>query len=119
MSDKSPNWLDDLNQMSKILNDVSKRSTQLDQLLRTFELFSSAMDNPNQMKDILQSLSKLNVPTSGKTKDKGTNKAGSTTSTPKVPEKTKTTGDPFYDIFNSPNMMGIVKEVMNKRSKKK
>ncbi|WP_044642242.1 hypothetical protein [Risungbinella massiliensis] len=118
MSDQSKNWLDEISQVSKMLSDVSKRSSQLDQLLRTFQLFSSAMDNPSQMKDILQNLSKLNIPSTGKTKEKGTSNAVPTTSTPKTPEKTKVTGDPFYDIFNSPNMIGIVKEVMKKRGKK-
>lgn len=75
-----------LEQMSTLLNQLNKLSSQTNQILRSLQYFSSA-------------------------------------NFPQIPNKENeknpnyVTGDSFYNLFNSPNMIGIVKEIMNKRKK--
>lgn len=87
-----------LSQISEALNSLSKNSGQF---FKSLESLSSFFYQPD-MKDLLK-------------KEEVNKTVKKTTATKK--EVPKITGDPFYDIFNSPNMMNIVKEVMKKRNK--
>ena len=90
--------LKQLSQMTELLNSLSKNSGQF---LESLQSLSSIFDHPDQMKDLLKT---------GDNK-KTTKKASNKSDSPKI------TGDSFYDIFNSPNMMSIVKEVISKKGK--
>ncbi|TCS94940.1 hypothetical protein [Hazenella coriacea] len=102
-----------IDQVRKFTNEISKRSNQVDQLMQAMNSLNFAFKDQEGLKKLIESLAKLNEsqqkkasppPSTGKTG------GGNSPATPKL------TGDSFYDLFNSPAMKEIVKEVFKSKS---
>lgn len=102
-----------IDQVRNFTNEISKRSNQVDQLMQAMNSLNFAFKNPDGFKKLIESLAKLNEtqqkkaappPSSGKA-DGGN-----------APAAPKLTGDSFYDLFNSPAMREIVKEMFKSKS---
>lgn len=98
-----------IDQVRKLANEVSKRSSQVDQLMQAMNSLEFAFKNPDGLKKLIESLAKLNEAQQKKSSPPpSSEKAGS--APPKL------TGDSFYDLFNSPGMREIVKEMFKSKS---
>jgi hypothetical protein len=88
---------------------LSKRTNQMDDLLKALHLLSSATKDKNMLKEIISSLAKLNQ---GQTQKKAAPETVKSESTPTL------SGDTLYDLLNSPALTNITREVMKKKKGK-
>lgn len=96
------NWTHHLQSLSEQLqtfqsltNQLSKQTSSMDQWLQILGHFSTALQDQDKRNKMASALSKINQDDN-----------------PSSP-----TGDMMYDLFNSPNMIKIVKETMHKKRK--
>lgn len=104
MKDYESNWRLHLQSLTKQLetfqsltNQLSKHSQHTDQWLQFLGHFSTALHNPDKRKKMVSTLAQM---------DQESKQSSQTQ-----------TGDFMYDLFNSPNMLQITKEVVRKKRK--
>ncbi|MBA4492936.1 hypothetical protein ACFO25_08395 [Paenactinomyces guangxiensis] len=100
-------------QLLNLFNEISKRSNQIGELLQAVNSLSIAVNDKEKLKEIISSLAKLSQSQAQK---KTSKKASGKTNDRPVPPLS---GDSFYDVFNSPGMSEIVKEVMKNKKRKR
>jgi hypothetical protein len=127
-----------LSRLQEWSNTISHRTGQMDELFQAFQSLASAVKNKDALKEIIGYLAKLNQTQQSQkqtqqsqnqtqqsqkqTPSSAQNKEGSqSSSSAGEPDKKSDftpSGDFLYDLFNSPGMANIVKEVMKKRQKR-
>jgi len=118
-------------QIQKWAGNLSKTTNNLENLLHAFQSLNTAIKDKGALMKILQSLANLNQTQTQKNTnsqgDSGSNKNGAAKNQIKQGSKSSNdnradnnlTGDSLYDVFNSPAMRDIVKEVMKQKGKKR
>jgi hypothetical protein len=107
--EKGFNLLDKWENMHNFTNTLSKKTNEMDDLLKALHLLSSATEDKNMLKNVISSLAKLN-------REQAQKKV--------APEKLKSesapvlSGDTLYDLLNSPALTNLTKEVMKKKKGK-
>lgn len=108
-----------------LVNQFSTRVGQVDELMQAIHSLSFAVKNKDKLKELISALSKLNQSQLNKNTTPKSNPGQEKNTTPKGnPGKgndksaPNLTGDSFYDLFNSPAMTEIVREVMKKKTKR-
>jgi hypothetical protein len=127
-----------LSRLQEWSNTISHRTGQMDELFQAFQSLASAVKNKDALKEIIGYLAKQNQTQQSQkqtqqsqnqtqqsqkqTPSSAQNKEGSqSSSSAGEPDKKSDftpSGDFLYDLFNSPGMANIVKEVMKKRQKR-
>lgn len=92
-------------QLKGLASEISKRSNQIDELMQALNSLSFAVKDKGALKQIISALAKLNQNQTQK-KAKSAPEKSSEKTAPALSD------DDFYNLFNSPAMKEIVKEVM-------
>jgi hypothetical protein len=91
-------------ELAKLASDLSKRTSQLDEMMQALYNVNLSIGDRDKMMKLINHMAKFNKPKPNKP----------TTSTPNANDKK---GDFMYDLFNSPAMMSIIKEHYSKKKK--
>jgi hypothetical protein len=102
-------FLKQWDKMQNLSGMLSKRTNQMDDLLKALHLLSSATKDKNMLKEIISSLAKLNQ---GQTQKKAAPETVKSESAPTL------SGDTLYDLLNSPALTNLTREVMKKKKGK-
>lgn len=129
-------FMDSLQMLGKMANNFSQSSSELEQMIKAFQSFSTAIQDRNAFKQMIQALAKLNqsqvkppTPSTNPASNPASNPATpSTPSTPASPSTNASTkegnvptlggADTLYDLFNSPAMNNLVKTILSNRNKR-
>jgi hypothetical protein len=119
-------------QIQKWAGNLSKTTNNMENLLHALQSLNTVIKDKGALMKILQSLANLNQTqtqknTNSQGGNSGSNKNGAAKNQIKQGSKSSNdngadnnlTGDSLYDVFNSPAMRDIVKEVMKQKGKKR
>ncbi|MBA4541713.1 MULTISPECIES: hypothetical protein [Thermoactinomyces] len=120
-------------QIHKWVGNLSKTTMNVEEILHALHSLNTALSDKGAFMKMIQSLANLNrTQTQKSTNSQGGNAGSNKNNVTKTPAKQgqnsndnkmesgqNLTGDSLYDIFNSPAMREIVREVMKQKGKKK
>ncbi|WP_028778714.1 hypothetical protein [Shimazuella kribbensis] len=99
-------------ELAKLANDLSKRTSQLDEMMQALYNVNLSIGDRDKMMKLINHMAKFNKPKPNA--PPSATPSGPSTSTPNTNSQK---GDFMYDLFNSPAMMSIIKEHYSKKKK--
>jgi hypothetical protein len=91
-------------ELTKLASELSKRASQLDEIMQALHNINLSVGDRKKMQELINHMAKFNKST---TPSPVSQQTGASSSERK--------GDFFYDLFNSPAMLNIIKEHYSKK----
>jgi hypothetical protein len=104
---------DYFDELAKLASDLSKKTSQLDEMMQALYNINLSIGDRDKMKKLINHMAKFNKPKPN-TNTPSSN-APAPSNTPESTTKDAGQKDFMYELFNSPAMMSIIKEHYKKK----